>query len=73
MSRSGAWIRTQASKQYATELREGGTRALGTGVPAVSHDQLNALPASRWEREKSACVYETWVKQAAASYTKVPK
>jgi dienelactone hydrolase len=53
-------------KQYATELREGGTRALGTGVPAVPHDQLNALPMERWEREKDKYVYETWVREAQA-------
>jgi dienelactone hydrolase len=53
-------------RQYATELREGGTIALGTGLPAVAHDVLNALPAEKWEREKEKYVYETWVKNAKA-------
>jgi hypothetical protein len=53
-------------RQYATELREGGTRALGTGVPAVAHDSLNALPEDVWQREKEKYVYETWVKAARA-------
>jgi hypothetical protein len=53
-------------QQYATELREGGTRALGTGVPAVPHDMLNVLPPDRWERVKEKYVYETWVKNAKA-------
>jgi hypothetical protein len=53
-------------KLYATELREGGTRALGTGIPAVAHDRLNALPAEHWEREKDKYVYETWVREARA-------
>jgi dienelactone hydrolase len=53
-------------KAYATELREGGTRALGSGVPAVPHDLLNALPAERWQREKDKYVYETWLKNAQA-------
>jgi hypothetical protein len=53
-------------KQYATELREGGTRALGTGIPAVPHDDMNALPVARWNREKDLYVYETWVKNATA-------
>jgi dipeptidyl aminopeptidase/acylaminoacyl peptidase len=53
-------------KQYATELREGGTRALGTGVPAVPHDLLNALRPDQWERVKDKYVYETWVKNAKA-------
>ena len=34
-------------KLYSTELREGRTRALGGGVPAVAHDLLNALPEDR--------------------------
>lgn len=51
---------------YATELREGGTQALGTGIPAVPHDSMNALPPDRWEREKDLYVYETWVKNAKA-------
>ena len=53
-------------KQYATELREGGTRALGTNVPGVAHDFLNALPEERWRRDKEKYVYETWVKEAKA-------
>jgi hypothetical protein len=51
-------------KLFSTELREGGTRALGTGVPAIPHDQLNSLPTDRWEREKDRYVYETWVREA---------
>jgi dienelactone hydrolase len=54
-------------KLYATELREGGTRALGAGIPAVARVLLNALPEGRWQREKSRYVYETWVKAAKAS------
>ena len=53
-------------KPYATELREGGTRALGTDIPAVPHDDMNALPLARWQREKDKYVYETWVKNARA-------
>ena len=53
-------------KLYATELREGGTRALGTGFPAVPHDKLNALPPEQWERDKEKYVYETWLKEARA-------
>ena len=44
--------------------REGGTRALGSGVPAVAHDLLNALPADRWQAEKGKYVYESWVAAA---------
>ena len=53
-------------KLYATELREGGTHALGVGIPAVPHDLMNALPLDRWQREKDKYVYETWLKHAQA-------
>lgn len=51
---------------YATELREGGTQALGRGIPAVSHDLMDALPLARWQQEKHEYVYETWVENARA-------
>ena len=51
-------------KLYATELREGGTRAMGTGIPALPHDDMNALPVDRWDRDKQKYVYETWLKEA---------
>lgn len=53
-------------KLYATELREGGTRALGAGILPVPHDAMNALPADVWNRDKDKYVYETWVKEAKA-------
>jgi len=56
-------------KLYATELREGGTRALGTGFPAIPHDDMNALPVERWNRDKDLYVYETWLKEAKARCT----
>jgi beta-galactosidase len=49
---------------YATELREGGTHAMGTDIAALPHDLLNALPRDRWERDKDKYIYETWLKQA---------
>jgi hypothetical protein len=52
---------------YAPELREGGTEALGAGIPAVPHDLMNALPPDRWERDKDLYVYETWLKNAKAA------
>ena len=51
-------------KQYATELREGGTMAMGTGIPAVPHDEMNALPLDRWQADKEKYIYETWLKKA---------
>jgi dienelactone hydrolase len=60
-------------KSYATELREGGTMALGTGVPGVRHDSLNALPEDQWGREKDRYVYESWVRAAAATVKDGPR
>ncbi len=51
-------------KLYATEAREGGTRALGSGIPNVPHDQLDALPRQRWDEDKEKYIYETWLKNA---------
>ncbi len=51
-------------KLYATELREGGTKAMGTGIPAVPHDEMNALPREKWEQDKEKYIYETWLKEA---------
>jgi dienelactone hydrolase len=51
-------------KAYATEIREGGTRALGSGIPGVPRDALNALPLERWEREKDLYIYEAWLRNA---------
>jgi dienelactone hydrolase len=49
---------------YATELREGGTMAYGTGIPGVSRELLNAVP--NWEQVKDKYVYETWLREAKA-------
>ena len=63
----GEWAQRNSvfiDRQYATELREGGTMALGEGVPPVARELLNALPAETWDREKDRYVYETWVRHA---------
>jgi dienelactone hydrolase len=51
-------------KQYATELREGGTVALGKNVPYLQHDLLNAVPEKEWQSENEKFVLETWWKRA---------
>jgi len=52
---------------YSNELREGGTLALGEGIPAVPREKLHALPEDRWRRDKALYVYETWVERARAA------
>lgn len=49
---------------YATEQREGGTRGVGTGVPALSRDQLSVLSLNEWEKQKERMIYEAWVREA---------
>jgi dienelactone hydrolase len=49
---------------YATEEREGGTQAIGTGVPALSRNQLSVMSDDDWHRRKSEFIYETWVAKA---------
>jgi hypothetical protein len=46
---------------YASEHREGGTQALGSGVPGLRREQLNALDSRQWEREKERMIYEAWL------------
>jgi dienelactone hydrolase len=63
----GPWAQTQGvalDPLYASEHREGGTRALGDGVPGLSRDLLSVFPASEWERERDRLVYESWLAAA---------
>src|SRR6266700_1113006 len=55
----------QIDKSYLTELREGGTQALGAAIPSVPHDRMDALPREKWEQEKDRYIYETWLKNAS--------
>ena len=55
---------------YATEDREGGTRAIGTGVPGLSRDQLSILSSDEWQKRKNAFVYESWVAKARQAIEK---
>jgi len=49
---------------YASEDREGGTRALGEGVPGLSRDELSVFTAAEWELQKERLLYETWAAKA---------
>lgn len=57
---------------YATEEREGGTRALGEDVPALSRQTLSVFRPEEWEREKSRLIYESWVEAARAQVKQAP-
>jgi dienelactone hydrolase len=49
---------------YISEDREGGTPALGEGVPGLSREQLNVLSADEWQRRKTEFIYESWIEKA---------
>src|SRR5579872_56429 len=61
------WARTKGvaiDKLYATEIREGGTRALDIDVPALTRDQLSVFSAEQWEKLKGQFTYEAWLAAA---------
>ena len=47
---------------YSSEFREGGTRALGNGIPVLSREELSVFTKEQWERMKDKLIYESWVK-----------
>ena len=49
---------------YANEHREGGTRALDQGVPAIARKDLNVFTATEWEAQKGRLIHERWLEQA---------
>lgn len=66
----GDWAATNhvvIDKLYATELREGGTLALGNGVPGYPRDELDALPPDEWQLQKTNLILEMWVEAAQKS------
>ena len=65
----GEWARQEGvyiEPAYATEVREAGIRALGTGIPGIAREQLHAVPLDQWQRDKDRFVYETWIARARA-------
>jgi dienelactone hydrolase len=51
---------------YASEMREGGTMALGTGIPALSRQDLSVFTEGQWAAQKTKFIYESWLKAARA-------
>jgi dienelactone hydrolase len=65
----GGWARTERVEMdplYATEHREGGTHALGTGVPGLSRTDLSVFSVSEWQRLKPQLVHGRWRELARA-------
>lgn len=59
----------ELDRLYANEEREGGTPALGTGIPVLSRKDLSVFTPEQWEHEKDHLIYESWLKAARAQLT----
>jgi dienelactone hydrolase len=65
----GEWARREhvyIEPVYNTEIREAGTRALGSGIPGIARERLNAVPLDEWTRHKDQFIYESWIAKAKA-------
>ena len=51
-------------KLYATEEREGGTRAVGGDVPGVAREELSVFSRAEWATAKRETMFDTWVAAA---------
>lgn len=68
--RIGDWAATNhiaIDRLYATELREGGTRALDDHVPGYPREMLNVLSTQQWDEQKTNFIIETWLAAAEKS------
>lgn len=55
------WARAEGvamDPMYATEDREGGTRALGTGIPGLSRKSLTVFSEEEWQSHKNELIFE---------------
>ncbi len=61
------WARSRGVEMdpgYSSEQREGGTPALGEGVPGLSHEDLSLFSPEEWERQMDRMIQESWVAAA---------
>ena len=59
----GTWAQThgvEMDRLYATEEREAGTPALGSGIPGLSRDDLSVFSPEEWENLKAQLTHESW-------------
>ncbi len=69
-TRIGDWAAANSvpmDRLYATEEREGGTRALGRDFPGFKREDLSVLSAAEWEARRDVFVLEAWEKAARAT------
>lgn len=53
--------------QYATEDREGGTMAIGDGVPGFERESLSVFTPAEWETAKRDLMFDTWAERSRAA------
>lgn len=61
------WAKDQnveMDRGYIAEDREGGTPALGAGLPGLSRADLSVFNSADWEVKKTQLIYESWVEKA---------
>src|SRR3954453_5170996 len=59
----GEWAKREhgfIEPAYDTEVREAGVRALGSGIPGLTRQQLTSVPLAEWEQHRDLFVYEKW-------------
>ena len=55
---------------YSSEIREGGTRALGKGIPAPTRQDLSVFSEEQWNIQKDKLIYESWLHAAKLAVVK---
>jgi dienelactone hydrolase len=70
ISRWAAASGVSLDRGYASEDREGGTPALGEGVPGLTRSELSVFTQQQWEHAKPQLLYESWVEKARAAMAK---
>ncbi|HET8546776.1 MAG TPA: prolyl oligopeptidase family serine peptidase, partial [Bryobacteraceae bacterium] len=67
------WARTHSvpiDPLYADEHREGGVRALGRDVPALTRAELSVLTAEEWANRREQFIHESWLARARSRVAK---
>jgi len=63
----GEWARrtgTAMDKLYATDHREGGTPAIGSGVPGIAREALSVFPEAEWQQVRGQLTFDAWTDAA---------
>ena len=71
----GTWARENQvgmDKLYVAEHREGGTRALGAGIPVPKAEALRVFNSEEWPRQRDLLIHERWLEKARAQLASPP-